>query len=275
MVDYVGREKLTADDLFQDKEVGVREVVRKISQEEFRKRMCTLTAFNKQMEKGRMEARSIACCSIPFKVLNWFLETLWDLWLERVSALKLTSLGKSHKLRALALKHGDASVSTTGDNSKWNEAISMTETAFNTLGLMKLILKSGGVISQDDYNGLRTMLSVYKWMYENKRVKLGSGIAMGTKNGTIRETNLNVVLQKSSDERLKALIAQVLDKWDEKENTVLLETGMFMGMANKASTGNAYMHTMSEGKIQSSDDFCVIEVGTVRHTGKSKKFKTG
>ena len=76
---------------------------------------------------------------------------------------------------------------------------------------------------------------------------------------------MKIVLQKTTDEKLKALINQVLDKWDEKDGTVQLETGMFMGMANKASTGNSYIHTLTDGKIQSSDDFCIIEVGTTRN----------
>ena len=245
----------TEDEIFTktSKELGTFEV--EISQKEFRMRMCKLIAVVKQQERGHLEGRSIACCSIPFKIINFIFEELATHWISDVSAVKMTGLRKINTLLSLAGKAGGEKIGLTCDNTKWNECIPISATVMGVRKMFNLLLKDRK-INKKDYESIMIFADLYTWMYENKHLSIGKGIS---KTDHFYSTVEQDPLEFSSLGGIYGQKAKEIEKFLNVEHrSYSMSRGMIMGMTNKMSTLSGYLGIKALFKLQSSDDMCAV-----------------
>ena len=192
------------DDIFRltARELGTFEET--ISQSEFRKRMCKLLGVIKQQERGHLEGRSIACCSIPFKLINYVFEELASNWLGVISAIKMTGLRKVNTLLSLAGRLGEDKIGLTADNSKWNECIPIGSTVLGVRKIMHL-LHLEGHIKKTDFVSIMNFSDVYTWMYEHKYLGYGKGISVENNNNyqTVDDPKLFLMLNTETSAKAR------------------------------------------------------------------------
>ena len=254
LAEHIVQPDYSEDEIFSNVDATVLKVSETISQEEFRRRICTLVGVIKQLERGHKDARSIACCSIPFKLINFYIEELADKWLSNLSAVRMTGLGKINSLLGKSSSTSGCRVGYTCDNSKWNECIPMGSLVIGINVVMKRLYQDR-VMSVNNLRSIQNFLGLYDWMYKNKHLTFGEGISIGNKYSSYREADLQD-LDKIPESNFKEKLKEIYPLLNE--DSFNMSRGMIMGMANKASTLAAYFVTKSINKLQSSDDSCAV-----------------
>nr|UMO75720.1 MAG: polymerase PB1 [Xinjiang sediment orthomyxo-like virus 1] len=218
--------------------------------EDFTPRVFTLSTFIKQLERGQLEARSIASPNMFFRVYVTAFEQLAKFLLESMdeNAIALGSIDKQSVIRSIkATKVGHYNIlGITGDNSKWNECINIP----SVCALIHMISK--GHLYDQDRDEVYAFLKVVANLFQNKRLAVGPGVSLVNDYGIYKLYKMSEILEKEVPEFIF-----LKGHYDNNTNTVPLGPGMVMGMANIGSTLFALVCTLEDSlkKLQSSDDW--------------------